>query len=218
MVIECIVINTKSAIIVCIRGDNVEGEYTKSNARMSFHLDGESEIEAIDGTKIRVPSQSQVVIYNIRADQLVSDIAKHVHEHNPNGGFTVFDEHGSVRCSSEDVSALSRPSDTIKDDEVAGYRRDYINTDLIIRKPDLEGISQWGFIYNGKQIGASIQDDDFLAWFKDNGTINRGDYIKATLEIYVDLDPQGIPIRGKEKYTVTKVHGKILHDFEQEQL
>ena len=50
--------------------------------------------------------------------------------------------------------------------------------------------------------------------FKENGTIRKGDYIKANLEIYMDLDEEQQPIKGTEKYTVTNVHGDIQHGYD----
>ena len=50
--------------------------------------------------------------------------------------------------------------------------------------------------------------------FQENGTIRKGDYIKATLEIYMDLDEEQQPIKGTEKYTVTDVHGDIQRGYD----
>ena len=150
-------------------------------------------------------------MYNIQADQLITNISNYAKEHNPNGGFTVSDGAGNVYCSSCDIYEMAKASDIT---ETSTCQRSRVETDLLIRKPDLEGSSKWGFTYNGRIINASIEDDYFLEWFQTHGTVNRGDHIHATLEIYVDIDPQGNPIKGTEKYTVIKVHGEILHDIE----
>ena len=67
----------------------------------------------------------------------------------------------------------------------------------------------------GKAIEAAILDEAFLDWFSDNGTVKRGDHIDANVEILIDLDPNGSPLRGTEKYTVVQVNGKIMHEMEQ---
>ena len=85
-----------------------------------------------------------------------------------------------------------------------------------IRKAVLEGTSKWGFDLNGKAIEAAITDDDFLEVFQHNGRVGKGDYIDATIEIYVDLDLQGLPVKGTEKYTVIRVHGDIKHENTEE--
>lgn len=89
---------------------------------------------------------------------------------------------------------------------------------MLIRKAVFEGNSKWGFDYNGKAIDASINDEAFLAEFQKNGFVNKGDHIRATLEILVDLDPQGVPIKGTEKYTVVNVHGSIIRCMHQENI
>ena len=178
------------------------------------HSDGKVSIESQNGEKVVVPPASQVVMYNIQADQLITNISNYAKAHNPSGGFSVSDKSGSVYCTASDIAEMAKPAEIT---ETSACQRSRIEADLLIRKPDLEGSSKWGFTYNGRIINASIDDDDFLEWFQAHGTVNRGDHIHATLEVYVDIDPQGIPIKGTEKYTVIKVHGEILHDIDNTQ-
>lgn len=59
-----------------------------------------------------------------------------------------------------------------------------------------------------------MADEGFIREFQKQGSVKNGDYVTATLEIYVDVDLQGIPIKGTEKYTVLGVHGGIQHNFQ----
>lgn len=203
---------TAGAVIGAVKGGIEVKKLLKGRSAKSVNIlpDGKISVEAQNGEKVTVPTASQVVMYNIQADQLITNISNYAKTHNPSGGFSITDDVGSVYCSPLDISEMARPSNII---ETMTCQRSRVEADLLIRKPDLEGTSKWGFTYNGRLINASIDDDIFLEWFKSHGTINRGDHIHATLEIYVDVDPQGNPIKGTEKYTVIKVHGEILRDI-----
>lgn len=190
----------------------LKGEKPKSIKKLP---DGKVEIESKDGDKATVPSASQTVIYNIRADQLITNISGYAKEHNPNGGFTVSDESGAVYCSTDDVMGMSKPSNIV---ETTTCQRSHTEVDMLIRKAVLEGSSKWGFDYNGRAIDATIEDEDFLLWFMENGTVNRGDHIRATLDILTDVDPNGVAIKGTEKFTVVQVHGRILHSMEESKI
>lgn len=205
---------TAGTIIGAVKGaielkKSLKGKKEKSIKELP---DGSVEVENANGEKITVPNASQIVIRDIKADQLVTNISYYVGEHNPNGGFTVSDKDGSVYCSANDIIHMSRQAD-IGEETIC--RRSNVQAELIIRKPDFEGRSKWGFIYLDKKIEASIEDDDFLAWFKDHSTVSRGDHINVTLEIYVDLDISGEPVKGTEKYSIKKVYGHIMHENEQ---
>ena len=207
---------TAGAVIGAVKGGIEIKKLLKGKSARAINdlPDGKISIEAQSGEKVTVPSASQVVMYNIQADQLITNISNYAKIHNPDGGFSIADESGSVYCSPFDISEMAKPSDIT---ETTNCQRSRVDADLLIRKPDLEGTSKWGFTYNGRLINAAIDDDVFLEWFKSHGTINRGDHIHTTLEIYVDVDPQGNPIKGTEKYTVIKVHGEILRDIESAQ-
>lgn len=171
--------------------------------------DGTITVESNSGQKIRVPAQSGIVMNVVQVDQLVTNISAYAKEHNPDGGFSVSSDNDTIYCSAEDVSEMSKPMPIV---ETATCRRSRIEATMLIRKAVFEGAAKWGFDLNGKAIEASIEDDDFMLQFQQNGSVNRGDHLKATIEVYVDLDLQGFPIKGSEKYTVIKVHGGILHN------
>ena len=209
-----VVAATAGTVIAAVKGGIeikklLKGERPKEVKKLP---DGFVEVESEDGNKVITPAASQSVIYNIRADQLISNISNYVQEHDPRGGFTLSDGGHPVYCSAEDVKGMSRLAPIV---DTVTCQRSRIEVDMLIRKPVLEGNSKWGFDYNGRAIDAAIEDGDFLEWFQEHGTVNRGDHIHATLEILVDIDPNGSPIKGTEKYCVVKVHGKILHSSEQ---
>lgn len=187
----------------------LKGEKAKS---VTEPEDGYITVESKTGQKITVPAQSGIVMNVVQADQLVTNISEGAREHNPDGGFSLTVKDESVVCSSEDVSNMAKP---LPINETVTCQRFRADVTMRIRKAVLEGTSKWGFDLNGKAIEASIADDNFLEVFQHNGRVGKGDYIEATIEIYVDLDLQGHPVRGTEKYTVIQVHGDIKHENEE---
>lgn len=181
----------------------LKGEEAKSVK----NTDGEQiTIEAKDGNTVTVLKQSQIVMNSIHVDQLVTNIASTAREHNPIGGFSIKVQDSEVACTSDDVRNISKTLPII---ETANCQRTRIDARMPIRKAVFEGTAKWGFDLNGRAIEASIEDENFMREFHENGSVNRGDYIDATVEIYVDLDENGLPIKGTEKYTVIKVDGGI---------
>lgn len=200
-----------TAVIGSVKGIFEIKKLLKGNKEKSVTDNGNGTItvESADGKKIQVPAQSGIVMNVIQADQLVTNISLYAKEHNPSGGFSVSAGGDTVYCSSEDISGMSK---TIPIVETSTCQRSRVEATMLIRKAVFEGAAKWGFDLNGKAIEASIEDDEFMLAFQRNGSVNKGDHLKATVEIYVDLDLQGIPIKGSEKYTVIKVHGGILHN------
>lgn len=176
-----------------------------------LHNSEEIIVETQGGEKIIAPRASGAVINNIRVDQLVINISSYAQEHNPNGGFTIETEKGTVKCEPADIGSLVKP---LPIEEITTCKRVRTEALLIIRKAVFFGPSRWGFDFNGRAIEANITDESFMKRFQENGTISKGDYIEATLEIYMDLDEKQQPIKGTEKYTVTNVHGDIQHGFD----
>lgn len=168
-------------------------------------------VETQDGEKITAPRASGAVINSIRVDQLVVNISSYAREHNPDGGFTIQTERGTVKCEPSDIESLVKP---LPIEEITTCKRVRTEALLIIRKAVFFGPSRWGFDFNGRAIEANITDESFMKRFQENGTIRKGDYIKATIEIYMDLDEEQQPIKGSEKYTVTNVHGDIQHGYD----
>jgi hypothetical protein len=165
------------------------------------------------GEKITVNKYSQSVLNNCQIDQLTINISNCVMEHNPNGGFEFVSENGNSKFSAQNVQDIAKP---IPIQEETICKRFCVETELPIVKAALVGRSAWSFIYNGKNIIASIDDEIWISEVnRGDISIRSGDYINATLEIYVDLDSDGKPIEKSEKYAVIKVHGGIRHRAEQ---
>jgi hypothetical protein len=84
-------------------------------------------------------------------------------------------------------------------------------TDLVVKKLDLLGNSKWDFIYQGKQIRASIDDLTFISTFQQRGT----DPIKPHDSLYVDLEilnEIGYDLNViNSRYHVKKVHRILLN-------
>lgn len=167
------------------------------------------QIESDDGNKICVTKAEAAVINNVTIDQLTVNISNSVIEHNPDGGFTFQANGDSLYCTSEDVKAISYPL-PIK--TAINCQRFRYEAFLLIKSLDLLGRSQWSFRYNDHTIYANILDDEFVEKIHRGVSVKAGDCIKATLEVYVDLDPMGNPMAGSEKYTILKVHGNIIHN------
>lgn len=174
--------------------------------------DGYITVESQDGQIVRVPAQSGIAINVTQVGTLVANISSYSKEHNPDGGFSISDQDGEVYCSPKDIQAMSQHATTI---ETTTCQRSRVETDMLIRKAVFDGTAKWGFEFEGKAIDAAIEDEDFMKWFEGDGTVKKGDYIHAVLEILVETDSNGFPVRGTEKYTVVQVHGQILHGMKQ---
>lgn len=172
-------------------------------------------IEAQDGNTICVSKSEAAITNNVQIDQLIVNISNCVVEHNPNGGFTFRTDKEDLWCSSDDVKVISKPMPI---EETVNCQRSRYEAILPIKSLDLLGHSQWSFKYNERTIKANVVDDDFIEKIHSGEFVKAGDCIKATLEIYVDLDILGKPIEGSEKYTVLKVHGGIIHSQDYPQM
>lgn len=190
----------------------LKGEKPKS---VTEDGDGFIKVESANGDSVRVPKQSGIAINVIQVGKLVANISSYAKEHNPNGGFSISDQDGAMYCSADDVEKMSKQATAI---ETTMCQRSLVKADMLIRKAVFDGTAKWGFEYDGKAIDAGIEDESFMNWFQENGVVKRGDYIRATLEILVEVDRNGFPIRGTEKYTVVQVQGHILHDLNQTEL
>ncbi len=162
-------------------------------------------IENNQGVIINVDKASMVVINNVRADELASNLAAYVKDHNPNGGFSFTSEQGTLECSPNDVEGMSLP---LPDAREILSKRYSINVDLPIKKADLLGASAWEFRYKDKVISVTIKDEKFLELVHKGASVQAGDYISALLEISVDLDENMQPV-GKEQFTIVQVNGGI---------
>lgn len=174
--------------------------------------DGFITVEAKNGKSIKVPKQSEIVMNVIQADHLVTNISMYAKEHNPSGGFSISMEDSVLYCSSEDISGMTK---SLPIEDVSTCKRFRVTANLPIRKAIFRGHSKWGFELNGKAIEAAIDDDAFIQYFQEHESVKSGDYINATVEVYIDIDPQGNTVKGSERYTIVKVNGGIQHSYDE---
>lgn len=93
-----------------------------------------------------------------------------------------------------------------------------INTQLIIRKPDLVGGSKWGFVLD-RNIDATIEDKEWLEQIRTAKTkFGPGMRLPVSMQVSVDLDKSSNPIKGSERYIVIKVTGDIIEPTELKQI
>ena len=187
----------------------LKGEKAKAVADTD---DGFITVEAQDGKSIKVPKQSEIVMNVKQADQLVTNISMYAKEHNPDGGFLLSTEEDTVYCSSEDISGMVK---TLPIEEITTCQRFRVTANLPIRKAIFRGHSKWGFELNGRAIEAAIEDEAFIQYFQENESVKSGDYINANVEVLIDIDSQGSPIKGSERYTIIRVNGGIQHNCDE---
>jgi len=110
----------------------------------------------------------------------------------------------SIPASDFEELAVSEPFENEDSAQVESFES---KTQLKIRKAILEGNSRWSF-YNGtRAIDAAVTDADFLESVR-NGKLSfsKGDRFLATLITEYHVDEYGAPLKGTEKFTVSKIH------------
>ena len=204
-------INIASGIISTVVGFFEIKKHLKGKAPKSVTPSGPNlKVENEDGDVITVSRSSGSVIYNIKMDQLVVNVAADALEHNPNGGFTLSAGDFEFTCNKDDASVISKP---LPIEESTTCKRYTVEDLLPIKKADILGKSAWSFIYKDRVINATIGDDDFLRKIHTGSvSIHAGDYIEATIQIFVDLDENGSPMPDTAKYTIIQVKGDIKND------
>lgn len=173
------------------------------------------EIKNNDGSVMYAPESSGAVMNNVRIDHLTQNISVYCMEHNDGEGFSITTDDGVMHCSKEDVKNIMKPMPI---EEVTTCKRYIREANLTIKKADFMGRSAWDFMLEGRTIHASMADSDFLEKVHSGQVkITAGDWLRARLEIYVDLDLMGNPIDETSKYTLTNVIGDI-HSSESTQI
>lgn len=188
----------------------VKGEKPK---RVDKIENNKIEIENNFGQSVIVPNSSGIVLSNSQIDQLVINITEDVKQHNPSGGFTLSTLDGDLNCDAEDVAGILKP---LPMEEETICKHSHFEADLPIKKADFLGKSVWEFKYKDHTLKATISDDSWEDEIHSGKiSLQAGDYIRATVEVYVDLDSDGKPIENSAKYSIAKVHGGIRHNFSQ---
>ncbi len=77
---------------------------------------------------------------------------------------------------------------------------------LKVKKPDFLGDSMWDFRYEGKRLGAKVQDTNWLKQFHDGEVVLRpGDAIRGTVEVQTKY--------GQDNEVIA-VHHKVIKIYE----
>lgn len=80
---------------------------------------------------------------------------------------------------------------------------------LTIHTPVLPGTAKWKFVYEGKQISASIKDQEFLNHVIDGEPLRNGDRLRVELEIGEKFVPAIADYERTNQYSVSKVYEHI---------
>lgn len=178
--------------------------------------DGKVKITNNQGQILLANKACQSIFKNARIDQMVINVVTNASSHNPSGGFAIETQDGKTEFSASDIRDISRPLQITSETIIKRTRME--SAELAIKKPDLIGRSTWEFRYKDHVIHAKIDDEIWIERINDGTlSIRAGDYIRATLDMCVDIDLQGTPIPNTEKYNVVKVHGDIYR-YNSEQL
>lgn len=159
------------------------------------------------GENLVINKSSGLILNNPHTEALTQNISITVYANDNAKGFSIDTTESSVHFDNEDLLKMNKPIPIIDN---YTQQISVIRTDLLIKKPDILGHSAWAFRYNGKNIEARINDDDFYEYIQEGDfTIQHGCYITADLEIAIDLNVSGFPDDKPPKYTVRKVYGGI---------
>lgn len=176
-----------------------------------YKENGDVGITNVNNLTLIVNKYEANILKNCRIDQLVTNVARCVTQHNPNGGFSLSSSTtGENKYSAQDTHNMS-VSTLFQDDNIINMQCQKITTDLYIKMPDLTGYRQWEMYFQGERIRVNIEDNDFLEKVHNGLTFKAGDYIKCVLQITIELDKNGIPQNNTTKYSVLSVIGGIQH-------
>jgi hypothetical protein len=116
----------------------------------------------------------------------------------------------SVHVGPEEFKEMSVPIVDVIEPAIRTREHTVKKAQLIIKKPDLIGNSQWGFRYDNASIDAPIQDNSWLEAFqKEHQPLMSGSILIADLRMVAKIDEQDEDIPDTAKYYVTKVYGII---------
>lgn len=92
-------------------------------------------------------------------------------------------------------------------EEITRVKKQILDANLKIKKPVFSGSAKWSFIFNGNQIDAKIEDDNWLTTVQEgNININANSILYAQLQIEVELNEEDIPIPETKKFRIIKVY------------
>lgn len=124
-----------------------------------------------------------------------------------------------VRVPEQEYKAMSTNIIDNKDEQKFLTTESDISALLLLKSPDLLGDSKWKFKYKGKQISASITDEEFKNRVKDGKiVVYAGVKVPVILHIEAIMNEDLQVVR--RNYTITKVTGNIVEpqDYQGEQI
>ena len=173
---------------------------------------GQIIVENNAGNIVQAPHASKIVLDNSVVDNSVTNITYNLMQHHSSSGFSFIANDVETEFTQQDVK-----------DMVSGLPRTETSTrkhivtreTLIIKKPDMMGLSAWDLHRDGKTIKAKINDEAWLESIKHREHLfGYGDAIEVDLETDVLLDEIQRPIPNSERYTVNNVI-RAVTEYEQ---
>lgn len=166
------------------------------------------------GNTIEVSASSNVFFINGNMDVAANRIFDAASDSVAVSGISIRGENvEGIEIPRGEFESCSAPVDIEQDETEHTVLRQ--NETLHIRKPDLMGDSQWGFV-SDKYILADVKDGKFLDKIKQGDiSICSKTYIVADVLVKIPYI-NGIPDDKKCKYTVTEVHS--VHSPDENQI
>ena len=184
--------------------------------KLRNHLRGSKPKSVVEnGEKITIESNSGSITvdkrtYNVfsrpEVNIKISNIFFDLSEDGSKTTFEVTHEGESVAIPASDFEELS-VSEPFLGDNQAQAESFESKTQLKIKKAVLEGNSRWSFFNGTRSIDATVTDNEFLENVKRGKlSFSKGDRFLATLVTEYQVDEYGAPVKGTERFTVTKIH------------
>lgn len=156
------------------------------------------------GNTLVVPKGSIKILENAKIETLTVNICDGAALKN-DSGFSFITESGESIYTKEDIQEIRKPLPMRTEGETI-LKRTTITVSLPIKKPDILGKSVWEFKFQDHRITAIMEDEKWIDKVREGKVaFKSGDALYVHLEITVELDHEGNPIDGSEKYTVLKV-------------
>jgi hypothetical protein len=174
-------------------------------------------IENIDGEVFETDANiGNTFLKNNKIDKLIINIGNGLLR-DGREGFSMEAQGKELRLNRDNYKQMATPIIDAPSPIVKTEKQRPIEVNLLLKKPDLLGKSQWEFIYN-KKICVKIQDEDFLQ------KVHRGEIkalyagvrIPCLLEMEQDFDEYFNPIEDSDRYTILKVTGEIIEPKQNE--
>lgn len=158
-------------------------------------------------TSIKV---GDVYFKNNKIDNLIVNIGESL-VNSDRESFSIEAKQGKVVIDKEDYTNIATPIIDEHNVVVRTEKHKPVEINLLLKKPDLLGRSQWEFVYN-KTISAKIEDQDFLEKVH-KGKIKKlyaGVKIPCLLQIEYDVDEYYNSVINGDRYTILKITGDII--------